>query len=222
ALTDTLGALQANIKADTLLKIAAAVGILTVSVVALSMIDSMALTKSLTAITVMFGQLIGALALFEKVSTVTSAAKMTVIGGGLILLAGAMVILSVAVKNLSDLDWDELAKGLLGVVGMLGAVAGAAKLLKGNTAGLTAAGVGMIAMSVGLKIMASAVKDFADMEWDELGRGLAGAVGGMIILAGASKILSTNSGGTLLASIGLISMAAAMKILACALGDFAG
>src|SRR5690606_26030628 len=81
ALTDTLGALQANIKADTLLKIAAAVGILTVSVVALSMIDSMALTKSLTAITVMFGQLIGALALFEKVSTVTSAAKMTVIGG---------------------------------------------------------------------------------------------------------------------------------------------
>src|SRR5690606_12812750 len=40
--------------------------------------------------------------------------------------------------------------------------------------------------------------------------------------AGASKILSTNSGGTLLASIGLIAMAAAMKILASALGDFAG
>ena len=169
-LTETLQAMQMKVKAEALMKIAIAVGVLTASVLVLSLIDSGALTKALLALSVGFGQLIGAMVLIDKFSGTTSGPKLAAIGGGMILLAGAVLILSFAVRSLSSLSWTELAKGLLGVTVLLGALSGAVKLMSGDTKGLIRAGIAMMAMGVALLILSVAVKAFAEMSWGEMAR----------------------------------------------------
>lgn len=219
--TGTLQAMQTNLKADTLLKIAGALGILTLSVVGLSLIDSAGLTRSLVAITVMFTQLAAAMAVFEKIGTVGSAAELTVMAVGLILLAAAIGILALSVAGLSNLDWEELARGLTGVVALLGMIAGTAKLLQGNTAGLVTAGAGMILIAGAIKILASAVEDFSAMDWATMAKGFAGVGAALAALAIFTRLADLNAVG-LTNSVGLLLIAAALKVIASAVQDFAG
>src|SRR5699024_6805319 len=110
-LTDTMGAMQTQLKAGTLVKIATAIAVLTASVLVLSMIDSGALTKALMAITVMFGQLFVSMAIFEKATATAGFAKMPLVAASMILLGTAILILTAAVTVLSKLSWEDLAKG---------------------------------------------------------------------------------------------------------------
>ena len=59
----SMSAMQAQLKANALIKIAGAIALLTASVVALSLIDSGKLTKALTGLSVMFTQLLAAMAM---------------------------------------------------------------------------------------------------------------------------------------------------------------
>jgi tape measure domain-containing protein len=213
-LTDTLSAMQANLKAGTLIKIAGAVGILAASVVALSMIDSAALTKSLGAITVMFLQLGIAMAAIQKIGTLGGALKLAPVAAGLILLSGAILILSAAVKNLSGMNWGELAKGLAGVMALLIGISGAVQLMKGAGKGMIVAGAGMLAISVALNILVLAVKQFAGMEWGEIGKGLVGVAGSLLVIAGAMQLMPATLP---LTAVGLIAVGAALVIIGSAL-----
>lgn len=219
-LTGTLKAMQTDIKAEALLKIAAALGILTASVLVLSLIDSGALTASLTAMAVGFGQLVGTFALLNAMALgPTTAVKMGVLATALGILAGAMLIMSFAVRNLSSLNWEELLKGLLGVAGMLGAVTLAAGPLGAASGGLIRAGIGMMAVSVALNILAGAVKIFSTMDWVEMARGMVGVGVGLGLIAGAMQILPT---GMAVKGAGILMVAAGLYILAQAVQAFAG
>lgn len=221
SLTGVLKSMQTQIKAEALLKIAGAIGILTLSVVALSLIDSARLTAALAAMTVMFTQLFAALAVFEKTMTGFGVAKMAALGAGLILLATAMVILSGSVAILARLEWEELAKGLLGVTVLLGALVAAAKGLSGSAGGLMRAGAGLLVVAIAIKVLASAVKDFAEMDWGEMVRGFAGVSAALVALGLFTKLVQVNKG-AIASSAGLILLGIALKILASAVGDFAG
>jgi tape measure domain-containing protein len=217
-LKGTLEAMQTDLKASALMKIAGAVAILTVAVVALSMIDSAALTKALIAIAVGFAQLSGAMAIMTQMTVGTQAAKLTVLATGMMVLAGAAVILSIAIKNLSSLSWEELAKGLIGVTVALVALTGSTQLITANTKGLVRAGISMMIISTALIILAKAVKSFAEMSWGDMARGLAGAAGGLVALAGAMHIMPK---GMLLQSASIIAIAVGLRILANAVAAFA-
>lgn len=219
-LTDTLSAMQANLKSGTLLKIAAAVALLTASVVALSLIDSAALTKALVAITVMFIQLGGALAIFTKLAGGMSFVKMPFIAASLVLLAGAVLILSAALKNLSGLSWEELSKGLVGVGGLLVALGLFSKFAQTSVSG-TLAGPGLIMLAIAIKILASAVGDFGQMKWGEIGKGLVALTGVLAAIAAFTR--STGNAVQVIASAGALALiSVSLKILASALKDFAG
>ena len=218
-LTDTLGAMQAQLKSGTLVKIAGAVALLAASVVALSLIDSAALTKALSAITVMFIQLLGVMAIMEKIASSKGALRMPFVTTGLLLLSGAILVLSTAVRSLSGLSWEELVKGLAGVTALLVGVAGAAQLMSGVQGKLVSAGVGMIAVAAAIKILASAVRDFSSMDWASMGKGLAGVSATLLALGIFSKLASANKVG-LAQSAGLVLLAGALKILATVVGDF--
>lgn len=215
-LNDTLGALQANLKAGTLIKIAGAVAALTGSVFVLSTIDSGKLTKALTAITVMFLQLSAAMALMDKVGGFGIAVKLAPLAVGLILLSSAVLILSVAVKNLSSLSWEEIGKGLSAVTGILLSLAGAVQLMNG--AKLAASAVGFIGLAVAVKILESAVSGFANMSWEEIGRGMTGVAGSLLLIAGAMQLMPANlpitGAGLLIVSGALLVMSGALKIMA--------
>jgi tape measure domain-containing protein len=213
-LTDTLSAMQANLKAGTLIKIAGAVGILAASVVALSMIDSAALTKSLGAISVMFLQLGVAMAAIQKVGSFGGALRLAPVAAGLILLSGAILILSAAVKNLSGMNWSELAKGLSSVMALLIGISGAVKLMQGAGKGMISAGAGMLAIAVALNILVLAVKQFATMKWSEIGKGLAAVAGSLLVIAGAMQLMPATLP---LTAVGLVAVGAALVIIGAAL-----
>jgi tape measure domain-containing protein len=219
-LTGVLSAMQTNLKAEALMKIAIAIGILTASLVVLSMIDSAALTRALAAMAVGFGQLIGAFALLNKAGFSTiSAAKLGILAGGLILLAGAMVILSAAVKILGSMSWGELIKGLVGVTVLLAVLSAASIVLSKNSAGMFRVGLGLVAVAIALNLLALAVKSFAEMSWEEMGKGMAAVATGLLIMAGAMRLMPK---GMALQGVGLLLVAASLRILANAVEAFAG
>lgn len=218
-LTGTLKSMQQQVKSKTLLQIAGAVGILTVSVVALSMIDSAALTKALTAISVSFGLLIGSMKALDKLNIGLSTTKLGALAGGMIAMAIAVDLLTIAVTRLSKLSWEDLAKGLLGVVVLLGALTASTNLIAADTSGMIRAGVGMIAISIALNLLALAVKSFADLSWGEMAKGLAGVGIGLGIIVLGMNLMPT--GGMVAAGAGMILIAAGLRLLAVAVQAFA-
>lgn len=219
-LTDTLDQMQNTLKSGTLVAIAGAIGVLTFSVIALSMIDSAKLTSALTALTVMFTQLFASMTIFEKVANMNGLAKMPQVAGAMILLGGALLILSFAVKNLSELSWEELGKGLAAVTGLLIGLTGAVKLMSGVQGNMVSVGLGLVLVAAALKILESAVKGFAEMDWDAMLRGLAGVGMALTALAIFSRIASTAKGAVANA-VGLLILGAALKVIAGVVREFA-
>lgn len=217
-LTGTMKAMQQQLKAGTLLKIAAAIALLTVSVVALSMIDADKLTKALTAMTVMFGQLLGMMALFAKASAGAGIVKLPVMAAGLILLSIAIGNLVISVIALSKLSWEEIAKGLGTLTFLIGALIFAVRGMAAYGAGMFTAGAGLIRLGAAIKVLASAVKDFGDLSWEQISKGLVGIGSLLVGLALFSKFAGADKGG-ISSGAGIILLAAGIKILASAMKD---
>ena len=216
-LTDTMQTMQNTLRAATLLQIAAAIAILTLSVNALAKIDAAGLTRSLTAITVMFTQLFTSMLILEKMSGFDDIAGMYAIAGAMVVLGIAIRILASSVKALADLDWNELAKGLTGVTVLLGTVVGVAKFMP-PSAGMISTAAGITVLAVGIKILASAVSDLSGLGWEEMAKGLVGvgAVLGALVLF--TKFAQADKVGVL-SGAGIVLLATGIKILASALGD---
>src|SRR5690606_10194285 len=134
------------------------------------------------------------------------------------LLAAAVLILSKAVQELSELDWNELAKGLTGLAVTLGLVVGSLKLMP-NPKGMISTGIGLVILAGAIKILVSAVKDLAKLDWNELGKGLVGVGTLLGSLALFTRFAKVNKGG-IAQGVGIILLAAGIKILASAVKDF--
>jgi tape measure domain-containing protein len=215
-LTGALKNMQQSIKAATLLEIAAAVGILTGSIIAMSMIQPQKLDKAIAGVAMAMGELVGAMALINKIPT-AGFAKIPIIAGSMILLAAAVDILAIAVKKLSGMSWGELAKGLTAVGLLLAGISVAAGPLSKSSSGLISAGVGITAIAIALNILALAIKQFGGMSWEQLGKGMASvavALGGIGL---ASKLFPS---GMVQIGVGLVVVATGLKILASAVGSF--
>lgn len=220
-LTGTLKTMQTTLRAATLLEIALAVAALTVSVAALSKIDSDGLTRALTAMSVMFTQLFASMAILDKTSSgFTAAAKMPLLTASMILLAAAVDILASAVKKLADLNWDQLSKGLTGITVIIGALVAAVRLMP-DGAGMLNSATSMVILASAVKILATAVKDLSGLSWEELGKGIAGVAGVLTALTLFSKFAEANNGG-IAQGAGIILLAVGIKILASAMQDLGG
>ena len=213
-LTDTLGALQNTLRAATLLQIAAAVGILAIAANTLSKIDADALKKSLAAIAGMFAQLLASMTIMSKIGL----DGLISVSFGMILLATAINILTIAVKSLSELNWKELAKGLTGTAALLLAVAAAGKIMSGSK-GLISASLGMIALAAAIRILVTAVTDLSGLSWKELAKGLTSVGALLLSLALFTRFAAADKGG-LSQGLGILLLAAGIKILASAVEDF--
>lgn len=216
-LTGTMKTMQTQLKASTLEKIAIAIGILTASVVALSLIDSARLTKALAALAVGFGELLLAMAILTKISGSAGFAKVPLIAASMILLSTAVLILTVALRNLSGLNWTQLAKGLAGIAGILLVLSVAVKPLSANSAGMIRVGIGITAIGVALNIMYLAVLAFSRLSWKELLHGLAGVAGILTAVALAIRLMPK---GMVATGAGLIEIAVALNALYLAVRSF--
>ena len=210
-------AYQTQLKAGALLKIASAIAILAASILVISLIDSDKLSASLGAITVLFANLLGSMAIFEKMGgQYKGIVKATT---AMIGISVAVLILASALKKIGDLNIKQVGTGLLGIAGLMGIVVGAAKLLSSGGKKITKGATQMILFAAAVKILASVCTDLSSLSWTELGKGLVG-VG---VLMGAVSLFLNNtklSGKAITTATGVVILGAAMKVLASACTDF--
>jgi hypothetical protein len=215
-LTNALKAMQQNVQASIILKIGIALGVLALAVLVLSRIDPEALKKALIAMTVMFAQLMATLYAFTKMNF---AGGMTKAAAALVLLAIATSILAGAVQKLSGLDWAGLAKGLIGVGGLLGALILFTKFAQANTGGIKQ-GAGLILLAIAIKLLASSVETLGKMDMATLAKGVGSLSAIMLAMAGVVKIIN-GSTGMIQAAIGLGILSAALWALSKTMGVYA-
>lgn len=210
--SEAFGAFTESLKAKTLLTIASAIGILAAALIALSLIDSEKLTVALAAISALFIELSGSMAIFGKIANGKNLGGMLKISHSMVSLSVALLILSASMKVLSTLSWNEVAKGLVAVTGGLGAMVIAINLLPKKNVEKAAKAIKKL--SSALLVFSVAMKIMGSLSWNELAVGLVGTVGGLAALIGAVYLLPKDIG---IKALGMVTLATALTILGGAL-----
>ena len=136
---------------------------------------------------------------------VVQAAGLTVLGVALNLIAASM-------KIFATMSWEDIAKGLVGVVGAIAGI-GAAMMLVPPTLPLTAAG--LLILSGALIAISVAVGIFGSMDLGTIVQGVLGMAGALVVIAGAMTLMPPTLP---LTAVGLMLVAAALGPIALAIG----
>lgn len=170
------------------------------------------LAKGLTGV----GVLLAEVSLF--MNTAKFSGKSLTTAAGIVILASAIKILASACKDLGSLDFGQLVKGL-GSIGVLLAEITVFTKLAGNAKGLVSTGLAMIGIGAAMKIFASAMGDFGNLDWNQIAKGLVAMGGALAEVAIAMKVMPKNM---ISVGVGLIAVGAALEIVANALGKMGG
>ena len=127
---------------------------------------------------------------------------------GIFVVAQSLAPIADALERLSELSWEEIGKGLLGmggalaelaaVSGILGKVAGAKGLLGATT---------VLIAAQALEPIGKALERIGEMSWEEIGKGLVG-MGGALLELTAGSALAGLTGLAGLVGAGTINLAA--------------
>ena len=138
--------------------------------------------------------------------------------GQLILMAIAVRILANAIKAMGKLEPEQLIRGLAGFGTIMLILVGLSSYMSRQKADMIKGSAGIIAMAIGIRIIASAIKAMGSMENDQFLQGLAGFGAIMLILVGLSSYLSKHEatlakggGSMLILSVSLLIMAKVAK-----------
>lgn len=205
---------QQSIKANILIKIAAAVAILTGALVVLSGIDHDKLQDALGIITMEFVELVAAMKILSSGTASTN--SMMSIGTAMLEMALSVLILAAAMKKLAALDEDAINKAMGAVTLMITELVLSMKLLEKSDSAVK----GLISLSVAVYVLSSAVKKLSkidpDVLWDAIG-----AFSAIISMITASVKIMSDSKRMISIGNGLILMALAMSIFAGVVKKFA-
>jgi tape measure domain-containing protein len=202
----------ANMASGSLGMVAIAISMLVLTKVVekLGSINPGVLQQGLIGVGVMLAEIAAFMRLVDE--------KGSVKGLGLLIMAGAILVLGQSVEKLGNLDIGVLQQGLQA----LGAVlAGLAIFTR-----VSGDGKGMIATSIGVVILAGALEIFTDviqklgaMNSVELATGLAGMAGALLIIAIAMRALPKNM---IVQAVSLLIVAGALTIMAEAIKSMGG
>lgn len=205
---DILSAYQRQLHAKTLIKIAAAVGILAASIVALSSIDSSRLAAATTALGALFAELLSAMKIYSMIGKMEgSALKSSTV---MIAMSTSLLILSGTLVKIGKLKWKQLAVSLTGLLGATTILITAVTLMSKFTGKITKGTFRLIAVAYALDILAVAMKKIGKLSWKNIGKGLVGILGLLTTLSLfllSSKFTSSGIG----QAISLVIIAESLK-----------
>lgn len=227
---DALVLWQKDIKANILLKIAGAVGILAAALWVISKVDADRVLGSMGAITALLTEVTAVMAGIMKWGTSANAleglsesAQLGKIATAMMVIAGAVLILAAALKKCENLNWDNTIPAMTALFVLLGemtvAMYGFMSIAKKNplskeTGTLQSFAVGMIGMSIAIAILANALARLGELDREQVIQGgltvvaLMAALGGVI--AALKAIKSDNMSGV---AGSMIAMALALTML---------
>lgn len=221
SVSDSLSAFQSAIKSNTLLKIAGAITVLGTSIIVLGTIDGEKLAKGLAAVGVLMAELLGSLLIFEKLSKDDSWDGLQTMGTSLLLLAGAVLILTGALKVLEGMDMNNIAKGLLTIVALSATLVVAANKLDRSAGKMITTSAGLILFTKAIKELSKLAAGLGQFDMEHLAKGIGSVVALVIALAGASKLIGKGGAG-IFKGAALIEMAYAIKVLGDSVKEFSG
>ena len=205
---DILSAYQRQLHAKTLIKIAAAVGILAASIVALSSIDSSRLAAATTALGALFAELLSSMKIYSMIGKMEgSALKSSTV---MIAMSTSLLILSGTLVKIGKLKWKQLAVSLTGLLGATTILITAVTLMSKFTGKITKGTFRLIAVAYALDILAVAMKKIGKLSWKNIGKGLVGILGLLTTLSLfllSSKFTSSGIG----QAISLVIIAESLK-----------
>ena len=185
---------------DTLLKIAAAIGILVASIWVLAKMPGDELLKGIGILTLLAAELLIMSKLFSK---------MDLDGGAILKAAAAVLLLVVPIKLLSAMKLGDALKGILLVGAILAELAIFTRIMGKDFNGKQA---GFIGMGIGINLMVIAIKSLAKLDIGGLAKGLIGMEVLLLeIAAFAKRISGKKVAGMIAMAMGINLMVTAVK-----------
>lgn len=212
-LNDTLGAMQTNLKADALKNIAIAIALLVGSLVLLSMVPAEKLKTGLSALVLVLAAMVGA---FEALARTTATMSISVVAGGIVLMASAVLILTGAIAALGDLPLAKLQQGLSAFALIMGALIMTIAAMSKFQGKMLGAAAGMVLMASAVNTVVLAIVALGMIPLDVLQQGLAAValiIGALVI---ALVLLSKRADAVFAASAAMVLVAAAVNMLVLA------
>ena len=212
-------AYQQRIKARTLLTIAVAIAVLAGSIVALSAIPADKLMIAMAALGGAFAELLVAMKIFGKIGDEITSSYRTV--ALMIGIASAVRILAGAMKEMSDLEWDGVLRGLVGIGGMMAIMSGSVKYLSKNSGTMLEGAENLLVFAAAIRTLTQACENLAGLSVEGVIKG----VGGVGALMAATSLFVNKTEFTpdlLKASAGILVFSVAIRILADACAVIGG
>ena len=193
----------------SLLKISIALLILVGVIKLIANMSTRDLTKGLIVIALL-GAFFTAL-----VAVSTLAGKNAVKTGQMFLLISvALLIVAAVIKLIAGMSWDELGKGLVGLVAFTAFILALVLITKLGGKAAPKLGTMLLAMAAAMLILTIVIKLVAGMEWDELGKGVVGIIVLGLIVTGLVAVAAAFAGKSAKLAGMLLAMAVAIGILA--------
>ena len=120
----------------------------------------------------------------------------------LVVVSGALFIAAKAFKEFADVKWEAVAKGLVGITGLIVVM----KLLEKGTISMIKGAAALTIMSGALFLAGKAFQQFAEVDWKTIGVAAVGIAG----LAAALVVLGPLLPGIALGAVSLTVMSAAL------------
>ena len=192
-----LTAYQKDIQARSIIKIAAAIAILAVAVGALTFLDQNKLQSSAIALGALGGGLIvltGALGVLEKKGFLGNT---TGAAASMIAMAGSLLLTILAFKQIQDLDVDfsSLAKNLLVMFSMMGTLVAGMWAVNKIGGGSVGSALSLIAYAVVMKLVVKTLGDISAMPLDSIAVSLFKMSTIMLTLSAAARVAGKGSMG---------------------------
>ena len=192
-----LTAYQKDIQARSIIKIAAAIAILAVAVGVLTFLDQNKLQSSAIALGALGGGLIvltGALGVLEKKGFLGNT---TGAAASMIAMAGSLLLMILAFKQIQDLnvDFSSLAKNLLVMFSLMGTLVAGMWAVNKIGGGSVGSALSLIAYAVAMKLVVKTLGDISVMPLDSIAASLFKMSTIMLTLSTAARIAGKGSMG---------------------------
>ena len=201
---------QQSLKADIIIQLAKAIGIVAASLTVLSLVDSSKLSAAVGAMASIFVELVASMAVIEKIPTLTKLGNLSKLAPGMIALSTSVLMLAGAVGMMSGLNWQELLVGLTGVAGVLASLALFAKFSEFGGVELSG-GLGLIGLASAILILGNAVKALGAVNPNQVLVGVT-AIGALLAVVGAFSKATSGVTGIISTATGIVILGSAMLV----------
>lgn len=218
----TFQAFQNDLNSNALLKIAAAIGVMALSLSVMAKIPSESLLQSVAAISSMAIILGGLMSVMVVLSNeMEKSTGLTRMSGSMIPIAASIMIMAGAMQKIGSMKWDELQRGIIG----LGAAAGMLTVVmyamsEWDKSSVTGA-LALLIFSGALVNVTKAISNLGSMDPAQLAIGL-GSVGAILGVIAAIVTKSDLQNATLMAGLGITAIAEGINIMSDAVMKLGG